>query len=483
MSRSYNLYDRLMADYDQSLSYSAISGERLAQRLHELAQIGLTEQDGSYRVGFSPEEKTAKELVKRWMREAGLSVREDGAGNVFGRLEGKNPQKPAILSGSHVDSVPNGGHFDGPLGVLVALEVAEAWQANGYQPEHPYEVVVFTDEEGARFNGGLTGSQALVGDLDIEKQLGLVDSEGQSFEQVLEQAGLSLAGLVQTKRDATEIKAYVEVHIEQGKRLEKEDLSVGIVTGIAGPCWMNMSFKGQAGHAGNTPMNDRQDALVVAAEFIMGVKQLPSQVSSTAVATVGKLDVWPNGVNVIPGEVHLTVDLRDIFAETRDCLAEQVIQLGQTLAGEYGLGFSYEKVLQVDPVPVSVQLQELLAQVIQEQSERLARDGLEQGKDECQDDKLDALFSSLEDQAGEDAGKYQAEWDWSKQLRPYYLPSGAGHDAMILGRHVPMAMLFVRSKAGVSHDPKEWTSLNDCVISVHILKAYLELLMKEELSH
>lgn len=429
---TFSLFERLIADYDHRLSHSAVSGERLAQRLHELAQIGLTEQMGSQRIGFTPEEKAAKELVKGWMREAGLEVIDDGAGNVFGRLAGQHPEKPAIMAGSHVDSVPNGGHFDGPLGVLVALEVAQAWQESGFQPACPYEVAIFTDEEGARFNGGFTGSKALVGDLDLDKQRSLVDADGLGFEEVMQHAGLSMEGLQQAKRDVADIKAFIEVHIEQGKQLEKEELPVGIVTGIAGPCWVNMTFKGQAGHAGNTPMNDRQDALVAASAFILALKQLPARISSSAVATVGKLHVFPNGVNVIPGEVQLTVDLRDIHASTRDQLVEQTIELAQKLAHGHGVEFTCEETLRIDPVPIPQQMQDILADALQAQE---------------------------------------------PAIRPYFLPSGAGHDTMILGRHVPVAMLFVRSVEGISHNPKEWTSLNDCVVSAHVLRSVVERLM------
>lgn len=260
----YPLKQRLLETYDPALSTAGVNGERIAERLHQLAQIGLTEQGGSSRMGFSPEERAAKERVKDWMREAGLNVHEDGAGNVFGRLEGTNQGAKAILSGSHVDSVPNGGHFDGPLGVLAALEVVEAWRETGYTPQKPFEVVIFTDEEGSRFKGGLLGSQAMVGETAEKVKEGLVDDEGRSFAEVLELDGLSVDSYRSAKRDLTQIETFVEVHIEQGKRLEKANVPVGVVTGIAGPCWMQVTFKGQAGHAGNTPMDDRQDALVAA---------------------------------------------------------------------------------------------------------------------------------------------------------------------------------------------------------------------------
>ncbi|XQY92252.1 Zn-dependent hydrolase [Metabacillus sp. HB246100] len=432
VSENIELRNRLQSDFDHSLSHSGISGERVAKRLAELGQIGLTEAGGVNRISFSKEERAAKELVKKWMQEIGLSVREDGAGNVFGRLEGTK-ELPVVMSGSHVDSVPTGGHFDGPLGVIAALEVAEAWKDTNYQPKKPLEVVVFTDEEGARFNGGLTGSRAMTGEMDIDKQKSLLDIYGDPFQEVIQKDGLTLEGFIEAKRDLSEIAAYVEVHIEQGKRLEKEGLPVGIVTGIAGPSWLNMTFKGEAGHAGNTPMNDRRDPLVAASEFVSKVKDLPKTVSDSAVATVGKLEVFPNGVNVIPGEVRLTVDIRDIHSETRDTLAQLVKDLANSTSDKYEVEVEMKETLHVAPVAVPPDMQQKAARAVTE----------------------------------------------TIGTKAYYLPSGAGHDAMAVGRHVPMAMLFTQSKAGISHNPKEWSTLNDCVQTIHVLNHFLKQLCED----
>lgn len=189
-----NLNERLLKTYDGTLSKNGVSGKRIAERLSVLANIGLTEEDGSRRPGFSFLEREAKDKVIGWMKEAGLTTTEDGAGNIFGRLEGEKKGKPAVLSGSHVDTVPNGGHFDGTIGVLASLEVAQAWKDTGYIPEKPYEVVVFTDEEGSRFNGGLTGSEAMVGDTDMEKTLLRRDYDGRLFEEVIQDVGLIREG-------------------------------------------------------------------------------------------------------------------------------------------------------------------------------------------------------------------------------------------------------------------------------------------------
>lgn len=422
-----NFYDKLISDYDFSLDKNGVRGERLASRLAALSEIGLTSDNGSYRIGFSLEEKAAKDLVQQWMADAGLTVTEDGAGNVFGRLNGKNPSLPALLSGSHVDSVPNGGHFDGPLGVLAALEVAEAWKQTGYVPERPFEVVIFTDEEGARFNGGFSGSSSMIGEATCEELLPKVDIHGDSFTKVLEDIGLSIEDFFNSKRDLSKLEAFVEIHIEQGKRLERAEVPVGIVTGIAGPCWLKMTFSGSAGHAGNTPMDDRRDALVAASQFIHEVQSLPAQVSPSAVATVGKIDVLPNGVNVIPGEVRLTVDIRDIKKEPRDQLVDLVIEKAMSISAAHGIDLQYEETLREAPVPINEEMQQKLENSVVAQG-----------------------------------------------IEPVYLPSGAGHDSMIVGHVLPVAMIFVQSKDGISHNPAEWSSLSDCVQSVHVLKDFVE---------
>lgn len=420
------MYDKLVRSYNKELSYNGVEGERIARRLHAISRIGRTKQEGSLRLAFTPEETEAKEMVWEWMEKAGLQVRKDGAGNIIGRLEGNSSQ--TIISGSHVDSVPNGGHFDGPLGVLAALEVAQAWKDTGFKPEKSYEVVIFTDEEGARFRSGFTGSQAMTGLWEQEVKEKLTDENGKTFSQVLQENGLSFDTMRSAERDFRSIEAFIEVHIEQGKRLEKEDLPVGIVQGIAGPCWLNVRFHGTAGHAGNTPMNDRRDALVAASQFVQAVEELPPLISRSSVATVGKMEVSPNGVNVIPGEVNLTVDLRDIHEGNRDKLKEAVLLLAGKIADTRGVTVTTEEKINVTPVQVSRDMQQRAAQ---------------------------AMYETLKQE-------------------PFFLPSGAGHDAMVIGQKTDIAMLFTRSKDGVSHTPEEWSSLDDCTQTVHVLKKLIE---------
>ncbi|EGA88354.1 allantoate amidohydrolase [Planococcus donghaensis MPA1U2] len=425
------LYDDLLKEYDHKLSHSGISGERIAKRLFELSQIGFSQVGGIKRPGFSDEEKAAKTLVKEWMVEAGLQVSEDGAGNVTARLEGLQ-KAPAIASGSHVDSVPNGGNFDGPLGVLSALEVVESWKETGYTPNKPYEVIIFSDEEGSRFNSGLTGSQAMIGAISEEEIAQLRDYNGDTLKEVLTHYGSTLEAFKTAKRDLTELELFVEVHIEQGKKLEQANQPVGIVNGIAGPAWLKVVFVGEAGHAGNTPMIGRKDCLVAAAEFLQSIPEFPKTMNNTAVATVGKLEVFPNGANVIPEKVEMLVDIRDINEKPRDLLIDQLIEQAEKVAIKHEVHAMTKLNTRIKPVPITNELQTRLAASL---------------------NKFDIV--------------------------PTYIPSGAGHDAMNLGRTIPVAMLFVRSKDGISHNPKEWSSLSDCVMGIHVLKDFIENAMKQ----
>ncbi|MBG9550374.1 M20 family metallo-hydrolase [Cytobacillus firmus] len=426
-----NLYEQLLKDYDKELTHSGVNGERLASRLDELSRIGLMDSGGVTRPGYSAEEKEAKELVIKWMKNAGLTVTEDGAGNVFGRLEGKTAG-PSIASGSHVDSVPNGGHFDGPLGVLSALEVAESWRETGFIPEKPYEIVIFSDEEGSRFKSSLTGSRAFMGQLKPEEMDSLHDENGKTFREVLSEYGSSAEECLKAGRNGREFETFVEVHIEQGKVLERENQPVGVVKGIAGPASLEVTFTGEAGHAGNTPMAGRRDPLVAASLFVAAIENFPKQISDTAVATVGKMNVHPNGFNVIAQEVILTVDIRDIFEETRDQLLEQIKIEAKKIADERSIDVKMILNAKIKPLPIDESLQAGIAESLE---------------------KFD--------------------------INPVYIPSGAGHDTMIVGTEVPAAMLFVRSRDGISHNPREWTSLNDCVYGVHVLKHFVEGLMKK----
>ncbi len=397
-----------------------VDGGRLWKRLSELAEIGKREEGGVARLSFTPQERAAKDLAASYMREAGLAVREDAVGNLFGRREGRDPGSPAVLVGSHIDSVLNGGDFDGPLGVLGGIEVLQTMDEEGVRTERPVEVVAFTDEEGARFSLGMIGSRALAGTLSRE-DLRFEDRDGVSIERAMRDAGLDPGKVGGAARPAGSLAAYIELHIEQGRVLENENLPVGVVTGIAGPVWLRLSFTGEAGHAGTTPMGARRDALAAAAE-VAGVIEEEASGTGSTVGTVGQIEARPGGINIIPGRVELSLDLRDIDEAVRDRIEGRIRARAGEVCERRGVELEFEEIQRLPPAPCSEEIRTTIAAACEEEG-----------------------------------------------IRPYSLPSGAGHDGMHVAGLCPVGMIFVRSKGGVSHNPKEWSSPEDCEAGCKVL--------------
>ena len=397
-----------------------VDGERLWRRLSELAEVGKRESGGVTRLSFTEEERAAKDLVASFMQEAGLAVREDSAGNLFGRREGGDPDAPAVLVGSHVDSVYEGGNFDGPLGVLAGIEVAQTMEEGGVETVRPVEVVAFTDEEGARFSFGMIGSRALAGTLSGE-DLQHEDEDGVSIAEAMRNYGLDPERISEAARPGGSLAAYLELHIEQGRVLEKEALPVGIVTGIAAPVWRRLIFGGETGHAGTTPMEMRRDALAAAAE-VATVVEREASVTGTSVGTVGQMSVEPGGINIIPGRVELSLDLRDIDEGTRDLVEDRILERARGVCEGRGVGFETEVLQRMTPVS-------------------------------CSETVRGAVLAACE----------------GLGLGTYDLASGAAHDGMQLVELCPVGMIFVRSKAGVSHSPDEWSSKEDCTAGANVL--------------
>jgi len=397
-----------------------VDGDRLWRRLSELAEIGKRESGGVTRLSFTDEERSAKDLVASYMEEGGLAVREDAVGNLFGRREGSDPDAPAVLVGSHVDSVYDGGNFDGPLGVLAGIEVVQAMEEGGVRTDHPVEVVAFTDEEGARFSFGMIGSRALAGHIspgDLDHR----DGDDISISEAMRDYGLDPKRVEAARRQQDSLAAYLELHIEQGRVLEAEGLPVGIVTGIAGPVWLRFSLRGESGHAGATPMNRRHDALAAAAE-IVGVVEEEASSAPSAVGTVGQLETRPGGINIIPGLVDFSVDLRDIDVSVRDGVEGRIRERAEEICARRGVELGVEELQRLDPAPCSEEVRSVISE------------------------------------ACEEVG-----------IRPHSLPSGAGHDGMHLASLCPMGMIFVRSKGGISHNPEEWSTREDCEAGCNVL--------------
>ncbi|WP_409276034.1 Zn-dependent hydrolase [Neobacillus sp. SCS-31] len=397
-----------------------VNSNRLWDRLQQLSKIGATQNGGVTRLSFTKEEREAKDLIAGFMREAGLSVREDEAGNLIGRKEGTVEGTPVVMTGSHIDSVFDGGNFDGPLGVMSAIEALQTMEEDGVTTEHPIEVVAFTDEEGARFSFGMLGSRAIAGLISIE-ELENRDKDGISIAEAMESAGFNPKEIRKAARKKEEVKAYIELHIEQGKVLEKENLAVGVVSGIAGPLWMKFTVEGEAGHAGNTPMGIRRDAMTAAARMMLMIEQEAIKTGSS-VGTVGQLNLFPGGINIIPGRVEFSLDLRDINEETRDEVERAILKEAGRIAEEQGVKLSFEDLQRVPPAPCDEEIEQAVRESIAE------------------------------------AG-----------LKTMTLPSGAGHDGMQFTGLWPIGMIFVRSKNGISHDPAEWTSQEDCAAGADVL--------------
>ncbi|WP_188067383.1 Zn-dependent hydrolase [Brevibacillus brevis] len=397
-----------------------INSDRLWDRLGQLGNIGKQEAGGITRLSFTPEERAAKDLVTGFMKEAGLTVREDEVGNLIGRKEGKNPAAPVVLVGSHIDSVPNGGDYDGPLGVLAGVEVLQTMQEQGIETEHPIEVIAFTDEEGTRFGYGMIGSRGIAG-LIKRDELEQADKNGVTIAEAMRQTGLDPDRTSLAARTPGSVKAYMELHIEQGKVLESRGLSVGIVTGVAGPLWLNFVLEGEAGHAGATPMNLRRDPMAAAAQVMLVIEEEAGR-TGTSVGTVGRLQAFPGGVNVIPGRVEFSLDLRDVDEAIRDEVEQRIYERAEAICAKRN-------------VTLKVELLQRIAPAV------------------CSDDIQHAV-----------AGACEAEG-----LEVFRLPSGAGHDCMQLVGLCPVGMIFARSKDGISHNPAEFTTKEDCANGAQVL--------------
>jgi N-carbamoyl-L-amino-acid hydrolase len=385
-----------------------INSSRLHHNLEQLSQIGRTPDGALSRVAFSEADIEAREFVKELMRGAGLAVRVDAVGNIFGRREGTDKDAAAILMGSHIDTVPDGGAFDGALGVLAAIEVAQTLEANRHTIRHPLEVAVWSDEE-----GGLSGSRGFIGELP-QAELDKIIADGMTLGKGIERLGGNRARIADARSREAEVAAYLELHVEQGGRLESEGVDIGVVTGIVGIRHYDVTFTGTPNHAGTTPMNRRQNALLAASESVLAVDRVVKSVSGSQVGTVGQLCVYPGAPNVIPGSVQLTVELRDLEMAKIDAVWTMLEPELNECAAKFG-------------TTVKTELDHSLPGV-------------------------------LTDPAIQDAISGAAK---EIDLKHCFMPSGAGHDAQNLARIAPTGMIFVPSVGGVSHSREEHTGPKD----------------------
>jgi allantoate deiminase len=394
---------------------------RIQSMIEGLDQFTATPGAGTTRFTFSPEFRQASDYLRAKMQEAGLVVREDAVGNLFGRLEGSNTHLEPILVGSHFDSVPNGGKFDGPAGVIAGIEAAFLFQDHAITPHRPIEVIAMIEEEGSRFGSGLMASRLLTGKLSTKELSQITDGDGVSFTQAMQNYGLDPAQLDEVVLPEGAIHAFLELHIEQGPVLETHGEDVAIVDRIVCLTQLRVHIYGNAGHAGTTPMAARRDALVGAVSALSQLPDLAHKIGQDAVLTVGKLEVKPGGANVIPDEVAFTVDIR---APSEDVVRELVDQTRLVIAAVEGNGLRAE--VQEDLFAPSIMLST----------------------------ELHGCLTKHADQLG---------------LKPRTMVSGAGHDAMIMADYTPTGLIFVPSRAGVSHSPDEWTDYDQLARGVDVL--------------
>lgn len=396
-------------------------GARVMARLDELA--GFTAEPGRLtRLYLTPEHAAAAERVRVWMEEAGMSARIDAVGNVAGRYEGREPGAPALLLGSHLDTVRDAGKYDGNLGVVAAIEAVAALHAAGERPPFAVEVLAFGDEEGVRFPVTLSGSRAVAGTFD-PKALAARDAQGVTLEDALIAWGGDPAAIPGLARRPEAVLGYVEVHIEQGPVLEALGLPVGVVTAINGASRFSVEVTGEAGHAGTVPMSLRKDALAAAAEMILAVERRAAGAAGTGlVATVGRIEARPGAPNVVPGRALFTLDARAPADADRLAAVQDITAAFATLAGRRGVTVQIERTYDAPAT------------------------GCDPG--------LTAVLEAAVMRAG---------------LRPHRLPSGAGHDAMAVAALCPVAMLFVRCQGGVSHHPAESVTPEDAEVAVRVL--------------
>ena len=396
-----------------------IDAARMLDDLDRLNRCGADPGPGVSRIAFSPADRAGRALVDTWLRELGLSVGRDPAGNTIARLEGTEPGLPALAVGSHTDTVPDGGRFDGALGVVAAVACARALVAEGVRLRHPLEVLNFVAEE-ATMGAGTVGSRAMAGRLDGASLHGTA-LDGRPLADHLADAGIDAGGVTRARRAQGDLAAYLELHIEQGGVLEAEGRRLGIVTGIVGIRRFRVVFKGRANHAGTTPMAQREDALVLAAPFVTGARDVA--LAHGVVATIGTVLVYPGAPNVIPGRVELGCEVRSLDVDRIDRVEAELGTLAERLGG------ALDRTADTPPVRSS--------------------DGPLQA--------LRAAAAALGEPARE-------------------MASGAGHDAMSMAEITEQAMLFVPSRDGVSHAPAEHTEPEDCELGANALvAAVLEL--------
>lgn len=399
-----------------------IQKERLQKDFDAMAQLtGLGK--GINRLAFTEADWEGRQYIIDRMTDAGLDVEIDGFGNVIGYKIGTNPDLPVVMVGSHTDSVPNGGNYDGVAGVLSAIEVVRSIIDDGFEHEHTIAVVDFMCEESSRFDAATLGSMAMRGKLTLNDLHRLVDKQGISLYDALKERKLHPDD-IESMAYNRPVKAFIEMHIEQGKVLEHEQKQIGIVSGIAAPERFYVTIRGNADHSGATPMNLRHDALCGSSKIILGIEEVTSmQEEPSVVGTVGIAKVVPGAMNVIPGSVKLGVDIRSISKVARDSVVFLIKELIDVIAEKRGLSYTIEPIAQDHPVAMHP-----------------------------------AMIREIEEAVKSVGVDYMT------------MSSGAGHDAMHWTEVAPTGMIFIPCRDGISHNPAEFATMNDIVVGAEVLE-------------
>jgi len=409
-----------------------INSTRLQQHFEAMSLIGKMGETGTNRPAHSVDEKKAFELATSWMQEAGMTTKIDNFGNLIGHLQGSKPELPVLMMGSHLDSQPYGGRFDGVAGVLCAIEVVKTLNENNVIPERGIDVISFADEEGWRFNKGLFGSKGILGKLE-EGDLQRKDANGVTREQALKDFGCDITKFKEDEYKPGSIFCFLELHIEQGPVLDIANKPVGVVSGISGPLWLTVKLKGMAGHAGSVPMAIRQDAMVGAAEIIVALNEIANQApGAPTVGTVGTLTVFPASRNIIAEEVTFTVDLRDIDLDRRHRYEKQLMDKIEAITQKHRLTYSISEDTNSEPRYCA----NWIKAIIHEQCRALHLDAPE-------------------------------------------LMSGPFHDSLPMSYACDYGMIFIRSKDGISHNPLEYSSYEDLVQGTNVLLGTVNEILKK----
>lgn len=392
-----------------------INGDRLLQSIAELAAIGSLPQGGVRRIAYTPEDIQGRNLVKQWMQDAGMNLRIDPAGNIIGTYAGKMPQLPVLATGSHIDTVPSGGRYDGTLGVLAGLEIVRTLRDENLQLNHSLEVIVFTDEESSTI-----GSKGMSGNIVRDPNY-YCRPDGSDIQTCLKRVGGNWDEIESAKRDEKAIAAFVELHVEQGPVLESMQKEIGIIEGIVGQRRFKILVEGSANHAGTTPMSMRRDALVAASRVVLAVNAI-GNTPGQQVATVGQFQVYPNAANVVPGNVEMSLDIRDLSSRHIDRLLQQLRLYLEEIAIATATKIQILPRLHLEPALTEPHIQQ-------------------------------AIALSCE----------------KRNFTYTYLPSRASHDAQEMASITDMGMIFVPSSGGISHAEEEHTSPEECVRGANIL--------------